>query len=344
MSAPCKVLIVDDEPNLCRILEAKLRRNGCNVDTAHVAASAWPLLLANRYAVVFLDLRLPDGDGLDLLPRFKSIAPNTAFVTMTAYEEPDLTRRCIQAGADQVLFKPFELDHLIEIVHTHTRNLSVTLDTEMLQRVAASGRAVVVHVPNGEGPHEYPARIAAADVDGLHLDGLSSREASAGQRVEVTIPGGDALYSFESEVLEPEEEFVRVTRPQNIERRQRRRHPRTALHGLVKISRLTSPESPSEIAAVAGDPQIMAMICDVSLGGMTVASPAPFARDEEVHLRWSLTKNTEDVPIEADGKVLRADTLRADGLSPLYRVAVQFTTLLPAAYAALSELSASLSL
>src|SRR2546423_13067216 len=106
------ILGVDDEPNFCRILEAKLRRSSFSVSVATTLAAGLRCLLEQCFALILLDVRLPDADGIEALPQLEAIARQTPVVVMTAYEEEGLRRLAIDAGAAEVIYKPFDLDHL----------------------------------------------------------------------------------------------------------------------------------------------------------------------------------------------------------------------------------------
>jgi CheY-like chemotaxis protein len=112
MAAHRVVLVIEDDRNFSRILEAKLLKNSYSVRTAPDALSALACLLERPVHVALLDGRLPDADGLAALPLLRSAAPRTPFVFMTAYEEEYPRSRAISAGAAVILYKPFDLDTL----------------------------------------------------------------------------------------------------------------------------------------------------------------------------------------------------------------------------------------
>src|SRR5689334_5285793 len=116
------VLVVDDDQNLRRILEAKLQRIPLNVTGACDLASAASALQHDEFAVVVIDERLPDGSSLAELPALRTIAPNSAFVLITAYEESAIRQLAENAGAESVLFKPFDLDALESLVRGIVRD------------------------------------------------------------------------------------------------------------------------------------------------------------------------------------------------------------------------------
>src|SRR5689334_12404100 len=116
MTLPQSVLVLDDEPNFCRILEAKLTKASFDVVTASDGPTAFRHLLARRFDLILLDLRLADANGLDLLPRIRAIAPATPVLVMTAYEVEGLRDRVLRMGAVDVLYKPFDLNVLAATV------------------------------------------------------------------------------------------------------------------------------------------------------------------------------------------------------------------------------------
>ena len=135
MAAQRVVLIVEDDPNFSRILEAKLHKNAYGVVIAPNASAALSSLLQRRFDLVLLDGRLPDADGLVALPLLRSAAPLTPFLFMTAYEEEYPRARALAAGASELLYKPFDLDRLMaEVARLIATPLPVAAETEKPRR------------------------------------------------------------------------------------------------------------------------------------------------------------------------------------------------------------------
>jgi DNA-binding NtrC family response regulator len=82
---PASILTVDDEDTTTIALELLLRDHGYEVKSAVNAAEAQALLARHWFDLVFLDLRLPDADGITLLEEIKRIAPETEVVLMTLF-------------------------------------------------------------------------------------------------------------------------------------------------------------------------------------------------------------------------------------------------------------------
>ncbi|MEJ7138544.1 1,6-anhydro-N-acetylmuramyl-L-alanine amidase AmpD [Amphibiibacter pelophylacis] len=115
-SAAARLLIVDDEPDLCALYEMTLRREGYAVDTAGSVTAAWSRLQAARYDLLITDMRLPDGLGLDLLQRLQRDGRQEKTMVITAYGSPQNAVEVLRAGAYDYLTKPVDLKDLRRIV------------------------------------------------------------------------------------------------------------------------------------------------------------------------------------------------------------------------------------
>ena len=102
-----RILAVDDEASVADALALVLGERGHRVETARSAGEADALLKSRPFDLVFIDLRLPDGSGIDLLTRVKSDSPETEVILMTAHGSLDLTIEAIKRGAFYYLEKPF---------------------------------------------------------------------------------------------------------------------------------------------------------------------------------------------------------------------------------------------
>jgi DNA-binding NtrC family response regulator len=109
-----RILIVEDEDKLRRVLSLHLQGEGYEVDEARTAEEAMPL--ADRAALVLTDLRLPTLDGLTLMERLRLTTPATPVVVMTAYGSVEVAVEAMKRGAADFLPKPFSLDHLMTVV------------------------------------------------------------------------------------------------------------------------------------------------------------------------------------------------------------------------------------
>ena len=101
-----KVLLVDDDRNLCEALWDLLNGNGYRVCVAHDIGQAERRLESCSYRIILSDMKLPDGDGLDLLRRVRLSFPQMRRILITGYPE-ELAKR--EPDADAVCLKPFHV-------------------------------------------------------------------------------------------------------------------------------------------------------------------------------------------------------------------------------------------
>jgi CheY-like chemotaxis protein len=114
-SAPGKVLVVDDDPEIVTFLSTLLELEGIESSVATSAAAALEQLQQARPDLVLLDIAMPDRDGIDLCKELKS-DPRTAEVpvfVVSARPGKDVVERALAAGAEEFIRKPFENAELI---------------------------------------------------------------------------------------------------------------------------------------------------------------------------------------------------------------------------------------
>ncbi len=111
-----KILVVDDNELLRWGMTRGLSSPGFCVSASGTIRSAEDAIASDRHSIVFLDVRLPDGNGFDLLDRIHAEFPATRVVLMTAHESEGDRDRALQAGAFRFLPKPFSISDAREIV------------------------------------------------------------------------------------------------------------------------------------------------------------------------------------------------------------------------------------
>jgi len=116
-----KVLIVDDEPHIRRLIGAALDRADYNTAEAGNARETMDMLREARPDVVLLDLGLPDRDGLELVPLIKKQTDATLII-VSARDATEEKVTALDLGADDYLTKPFDTDELLARVRVALRN------------------------------------------------------------------------------------------------------------------------------------------------------------------------------------------------------------------------------
>lgn len=107
-----RALVVEDEKEMARILATELDAQGFSVDAVASLSAAKTALLLGRYALILLDRRLADGDGLSLLPGIRSRQADASIIVLSALGDAVERVVGLDAGADDYVGKPFHADEL----------------------------------------------------------------------------------------------------------------------------------------------------------------------------------------------------------------------------------------
>src|SRR5437660_2202330 len=107
-----KVLVVDDEESVVVTIKAILQLDGYNVATTTSGATARAMVREVEYDLVLTDLRLEDGDGLDVLKAVRERYPETVTIMLTGYASLESAIQALRAGAYDYLVKPSEVEEL----------------------------------------------------------------------------------------------------------------------------------------------------------------------------------------------------------------------------------------
>jgi DNA-binding NtrC family response regulator len=144
-----RILVVDDEPAVRLGLRRFLEKQGYEVHEAEDCGSAEQACAAALPDVAILDQRLPDGDGIDLLPRLKEACPGLSVIMLTAYGSIDLAVRAIREGAEQFLTKPLDLqavcivvERLVEDRRNRKRQLALRATEDAFDPFLGTGRTI----------------------------------------------------------------------------------------------------------------------------------------------------------------------------------------------------------
>lgn len=145
--SPLRVLVVDDEVNIAELVSMALRYEGWQVAAAHTGARAVSAAKEFRPDAVVLDLMLPDFDGLEVLRRMRTAAPDLPVVFLTAKDAVEDRIAGLTAGGDDYVTKPFSLEELVARLRGLMRRAGA-------QRVAESSMLVVGDLELDEDSHE----------------------------------------------------------------------------------------------------------------------------------------------------------------------------------------------
>lgn len=120
---PCRVLVVDDDPDVVRVVAKRLQRVGCEVESAPDGEAALQLLIAEptRWNVVLTDQTMPHRTGEELLSALREAGIGVPVVVMSGYSATATPERVMALGASGVLAKPFGGDQLVAALRAALR-------------------------------------------------------------------------------------------------------------------------------------------------------------------------------------------------------------------------------
>ncbi len=157
LSTKYSLLVVDDEPDLRTLYELSLLREGYDVDSADSVGAAWARLAERSYSLVITDMRLPDGNGIDLLRRLEAAGRAEKTIVITAYGSAENAVEALKAGAFDYLTKPVDLRQFRSVVASALgRQPAVTAPA----RPAVAAEAAAPAAGTAPLPHPALQRLA----------------------------------------------------------------------------------------------------------------------------------------------------------------------------------------
>lgn len=108
-------MVVDDEPGIRELFVDALTPRGYEVSTAADGESAISVFQKESPGVVFVDIRMPGMDGVELVSRLKSMCPDVHVVMITGHGKDEAVERALQLGTFACLMKPFSVRDIIEM-------------------------------------------------------------------------------------------------------------------------------------------------------------------------------------------------------------------------------------
>jgi len=157
------VLLVDDEPDILELLELALRKMGLEVDKAGNVREALAKLAARRYDLCLTDMRLPDGDGLQVVRHIAQRNPDVPVAVITAHGNMENAVTALKTGAFDYLSKPVSLDQLRALVKSALK----------LPQAGPSGDKMLLgHSPAMQKVRDLIKRVARSQAP-VHISGES---------------------------------------------------------------------------------------------------------------------------------------------------------------------------
>ena len=161
-----RLLIVDDEPNLRRVLSADLRLDGHTVEEANGVTAALPLLADREFDVVITDQKMPDGDGLQVLSTAHENDSSLAVIFLTAVPTIELAVKSMRQGAFDFITKPFNPEVVRATVRRACERTSLLRENRLLKSTVGTLQGGDTIFGNSAGikqVREQIARVAPTD-------------------------------------------------------------------------------------------------------------------------------------------------------------------------------------
>jgi DNA-binding response OmpR family regulator len=131
-----RILLIEDEPEMASVLKTALERQDLVVDHVSTLADAEAMARLGTFDAVVLDRRLPDGDGLSLIPRLRALHVDAPVIALTAMSGLDDRVSGLNAGADDYMVKPFAIEELVARLRAlHRRQFTVRAEQAVVGRL-----------------------------------------------------------------------------------------------------------------------------------------------------------------------------------------------------------------
>lgn len=111
-----RVLVVDDEKDICSLVCRILDQNGAQCHSSHYIKGALQKIDNNSYNLFLLDINLPDGTGFDLIPAIFRKDPEARVVILSAYDDFMYKEKAAEMGVENFISKPFSKNDILSLI------------------------------------------------------------------------------------------------------------------------------------------------------------------------------------------------------------------------------------
>jgi len=132
-----RILIVDDEEPVRRLLKKELGRKGFHTDTAANGEKAYAKLVGSSFDIILLDIVMPAMDGMSMLKKLKNDPAAPAIIVLTGKATVDTAVSAMKAGAYDYLTKPYKLDELSIVINRAYEQKKLSLENQLLKKELA---------------------------------------------------------------------------------------------------------------------------------------------------------------------------------------------------------------
>jgi len=195
-----RLAIVDDEEIVCRRLSHALSREGFQVETFLTGGSFLEREMEQPFNIVFLDLRLPDMDGMTLLPRIKSMAPEAEVIMITGHGSLDTAIDAIKGGAYHYAAKPLNLAEIRVLASGAREKIAMRVENRRLREALRGDAEISAIIGKSQAMQEVFGlirKVAAVDCNVLLKGASGTGKALVARAIHQLSPRRDRpLVSF----------------------------------------------------------------------------------------------------------------------------------------------------
>jgi two-component system, NtrC family, response regulator AtoC len=156
------VLIIDDESALVNSLSFALRAEGYTVEGVGTGVAGLAAAVRAPPSIILLDLRLPDGSGLDVLEKLQASVPGVPVLMISAHGDTRAAVQAVKKGAFDYLTKPFELDDLLLTIRSTLERERLGLELARYREAALAGGDLVGESPAARSLAEATRQVGAS--------------------------------------------------------------------------------------------------------------------------------------------------------------------------------------
>ncbi|MFW5732199.1 MAG: sigma-54-dependent transcriptional regulator [Planctomycetota bacterium] len=166
------ILVIDDEQSICYAFERFFAARGWSVRSASSASAGLTAWREHRPDVTFLDVRLPDASGLDLLAQLRGEDPDARVIVITAYGSLETVMQAVKTGSFDYLVKPLDLDRAEELAQRALVESTLPAEANAAGPPADGGRRIVGSSREMQEVYKRIGLVAAGDA-GVLISGAT---------------------------------------------------------------------------------------------------------------------------------------------------------------------------
>jgi len=116
MNKEHNILVVDDNKDFADVFCDILKVNEFRAESCYGGAQAIEKVKKGDFDIIFLDIRMPEMDGIQTLKEVKKLKPDTNVIMMTGYSVDELVHKALEEKASDIIYKPFEINKVLSLI------------------------------------------------------------------------------------------------------------------------------------------------------------------------------------------------------------------------------------